>query len=233
MYRNIINPKYKELEAFLRDLPTCFSNEGEVIHKGRNELRLFNVNGYSLVVKSFQKPHLINRFVYGLFRASKAERSYLYAKKLLHANIGTPEPVGYITESNKLLFNSSFYISLKSECPNQYYDLNNRYFDRREEILQAIGIVTARMHENGFLHKDYSGGNILFNDKEELIRTEIIDLNRMSFGKINMHLGCKNFERLTASEETLITMGKAYAKSRGFNERECISLIKKYNTSWK
>lgn len=231
-YKKRISPEYKELEPFIQELPVMFHKGGTVIYKGRNELRLFKSNGYDLVVKSYKKCNLINQIVYGLFRRSKAERAYLYARKLLDAGIKSPEPVAFLTESNGLLLKKGFFISLRSECPYQYHDLNKYTFDRREDILQAIAVATANMHENGFLHKDYSGGNILFNDRKETIQIEIIDLNRMSFSEIDMKKGCRNFERLAASEDTLEILGKTYAKERGFNETECISLIKKYNASW-
>ena len=232
-YRIQINPEYKELEAFINSIPDIFNNEGDIIHKGRNEIRLFKTEKCNLVVKSYKKPNMINKAIYELFRSSKAERSYCYAQKLLDAGIGSPKPVAFITEKNGLLFNKSFFVSIQSECPYDYYDLNKQSFARRIDILKAIALITAQMHKNGFLHKDYSGGNILFDDREELIKTEIIDLNRMEFGKIGMKKGCKNFERLVATEETLEILGEAYAKYRNFDQKECISLIKKHNISWK
>jgi len=232
-YRIFVNPKYKELEPFIATIPAIFSREGVIIHKGRNELRLFKTEKYNLVVKSYKKPNLANKIIYDLFRASKAERSYSYALKLLNAGIASPEPIGFLIEKSGLFFNQSFFLSLQSECPYDYYDLNKRPFERKEEILRAIALVTAQMHKNGFLHKDYGGGNILFDDRKKTIRTEIIDLNRMRFCKIGIKKGCKNFERLVASEETLEILGKAYAKDRNFDEKECLTLIKKHNTSWK
>ena len=45
------------------------------------------------VVKSFHRPNLINRFVYGIFRPSKAKRSYIHAGMFLEIGVGTPRPV--------------------------------------------------------------------------------------------------------------------------------------------
>ena len=76
----VIHPDFKNLEEFIVSIPERFQrNEGTVIHQGRNELRKMEYNGKEYVIKSFHSPHLINRFVYGIFRPSKAKRSYDHA----------------------------------------------------------------------------------------------------------------------------------------------------------
>ena len=91
----VLHPDFAALEPFMRSLPQRMANgEGTVIHKGRNELRIMEFEGRKLVVKAFRRPHLINQFVYGIFRASKAKRSYDNALLLQGLGIGTPQPVG-------------------------------------------------------------------------------------------------------------------------------------------
>ena len=87
----VIHPDFKNLEEFIVSIPERFQrNEGTVIHQGRNELRKMEYNGKEYVIKSFHSPHLINRFVYGIFRPSKAKRSYDHAEMLLKIGVGTP-----------------------------------------------------------------------------------------------------------------------------------------------
>ena len=228
-----INRKFKELTQFIHSLPDTFANQGEVIRNIRNEIRLIKTGDYSLVVKSYKTPNLFNRIIYGTFRKSKAERAYKYAELFLSKGIGSPTPVAYITERRNTLFTRSFYISLLSECPYTYYDLFEKEFDHKNDILKAIAETTAQMHKNGFLHNDYTGGNILFDDKNGEVSVEIIDLNRMSFKKIDESLGCKNFGKLRATEQMLEIMAEAYAKARGYEKNKCINLMKEYNKSWK
>ena len=228
-----INPEYKELFQFIKSLPENFNNSGEVLRNIRNEIRLINVGSFKLVVKSYKVPNFINKIAYCGFRRSKAERAYEYAKLLLSKGIGSPVPIAYITEKKKGLFYKSYFVSLFSECQYNYYDLFEKVFERKKEILESIAKTTAQMHENNFLHQDYTGGNILFNDKESDIPIEIIDLNRMSFRKINIKTGCKNFGKLRATEDMLEIMAKEYALVRGYDEEQCVFLIKKFNTSWK
>lgn len=225
-----VNEAYKDLGDFVKALPIHFKNgDGKVIYKGRNELREFNYKGLDLVVKSFRKPNLVNQIVYGLFRSSKAERSFEYADMLLKSGIGSPCPVAYYTERTGLFFTRSYYVSLKSECPYTYYDLVKTNFPNQEQILRAIARTTAAMHEHGYLHKDYSRGNILFKETEKSVKVEIIDLNRIRFMEIDMETGCKNFERLPGTKEMFAVLADEYAKARGFDAEECLKQIISYN----
>ena len=225
-----VNEVYEELTYFVKVMPRLFRYEkGELIYKGRNELRAFHYKGIDMVVKSFQTPNWVNRIVYGLFRSSKAERSYRYADMLLKSGIGSPRPVGYYTERYLLFFTRSYYVSLKSLCPYTYYDLVKRDFPNRDEILRAIARTTARMHECGYLHKDYSRGNILFRESDKGVEIEIIDLNRIRFRKIGLEEGCKNFERLPGTDDMLAVLADEYAKARGFDADECLKQIKRYH----
>lgn len=226
--KTIIHSDFEQLSPFIQNLPNHFDQEGTVIHKGRNELRLFEVNGYHLVVKSYKLPHIINQIIYGFLRPSKAERAYLYALKLLKAGFSTPKPVGYVTCHQGILLGKSYSVTLKSDLPYTYKDFSNQTFGRQDEILKSIALYTAHLHEAGFLHKDYSAGNILFDDRPNEIPIEIIDLNRIIFRKIKMQKGCKNFERLPGSDDMLNIMGTTYAKARGYDPETCIKLIKKY-----
>lgn len=223
-----IYSRYAEMGNWLFQLPAHFEEEGVCIYKGRNELREVSIGDKTFVVKSYKRPHLLNRFAYAYIRSSKAERACRYAHMFREKGIGSPEPVGYLTRGGAGLFDKSYFVCLKSECPYTYRDFATHTFSRQTEILRAIGRVTARMHDAGFYHEDYSAGNILFRDDLPEIQIEIIDLNRLSFGKIGLEKGCKNFERLPGSDEMLSVMAEAYAEVRGFDAQECLTLIRKY-----
>lgn len=67
-------PDYQNMEDFMYSIPERFAaGEGTVVYKGRNELRKMTYGGLDLVVKSFHRPNLINRFVYGVFPALKSQ----------------------------------------------------------------------------------------------------------------------------------------------------------------
>ncbi|WP_220575786.1 glycosyltransferase [Bacteroides sp. FSHCM14E1] len=226
--RVFVGDDFQDLSSFVRVLPVHFENGGTLIYEGRNKLKEFEIHGRKLIVKSYQLPHLINRIVYNSFRASKARRSYQYAQMLRKAGIGSPAPVGFYSTGTWLLFGRSYFVSLKSECPYTYRNLLEETFTGdKEKVLRAIARTTAALHENGFLHKDYSGGNILFRETDKGIEVEIIDLNRMRFGKVDIETGCKNFERLPGTHEMFVILADEYAKVRGFDADRCLELIEK------
>ncbi len=226
--RVFIGDDFQDLSSFVRVLPVHFENGGTLIYEGRNKLKEFEIHGRKLIVKSYQLPHLINRVVYNSFRASKARRSYQYAQMLRKAGIGSPASVGFYSTGTWLLFGRSYFVSLKSECPYTYRNLLEETFTGdKEKVLRAIARTTAALHENGFLHKDYSGGNILFRETDKGIEVEIIDLNRMRFGKVDIETGCKNFERLPGTHEMFVILADEYAKVRGFDADRCLELIEK------
>ncbi|MCM0361714.1 glycosyltransferase [Bacteroides fragilis] len=226
--RVFVGDDFQDLSSFVRVLPVHFENGGTLIYEGRNKLKEFEIHGRKLIVKSYQLPHLINRVVYNSFRASKARRSYQYAQMLRKAGIGSPAPVGFYSTGTWLLFGRSYFVSLRSECPYTYRNLLEETFTGdKEKVLRAIARTTAALHENGFLHKDYSGGNILFRETDKGIEVEIIDLNRMRFGKVDIETGCKNFERLPGTHEMFVILADEYAKVRGFDADRCLELIEK------
>ena len=230
--RLTVNPEYAPLEAFVSSLPVRFrQGEGEIIHDGRNQLRRMQADGMTVVVKSFHRPNVINRLVYGRIRPSKAERSYRNALMLKQIGVGTPDPIAYLECYDGLAFGESYYVSLASVCPHVYQELFERRFDEEEDVLTAVGEVTARLHESGLAHKDYGRGNILFGQEDDGIRIELVDLNRMHRGRISMKDGCRNLERLPVTPAMRHALATAYARSRGFDAVECERLMARYRSN--
>ncbi len=231
----VLHPDFVAFADFMRSLPERMERgEGTVIHKGRNELRIMEHDGQRLVVKAFRRPHLVNRFVYGTLRASKAKRSYDNAMLLLSLGISTPRPVGYYNLRGLLgsTFDRSYYVSLCSPCTHRYEDLFTHDFPYAEEVFRAIGRLTARLHENGLAHKDYGRANILFKQGEDgEIMLDLVDLNRMAVGPLDVKAGCKNFERLPATPQMHRWMAEEYAAARGFNAEECFYLMEAYRST--
>lgn len=219
-------PEYADLEEFMVSIPELFRKErGTLIYKGRNTLRKFDYRGISLMVKSYHRPRLINRFVYGILRPSKAMRAFKNAQLLLHLGIGTPHPIGYINVRRLGLFDQSYLVTKTSTCTHNYGQIMKTP-NEFDDVLQALGRDTARLHEYGYWHKDYGRGNILFerNDEGE-VHIELVDLNRMGHGVVNIQDGCKNFERLPATPHMHRVLAEAYAKERNFDSNECYRLM--------
>ena len=187
--------------------------------------------GLDLVVKSFQRPNLITRIVYGVFRPSKAKRSYDHARMYKEIGVGTPATGGNLNVRKGLLFDRSYYVTLASTCPYVYNDLFYQHFDYADEVVRTVGRVTAVLHEHGYAHKDYGRGNILFQKTDKGVRIEKEDLNRMYSGPIDMRKGCKNFERLPATPHMHRLLAEEYAAVRGFDAEECFKLMQAFRST--
>lgn len=217
----------------MRSLPERFARgEGTLIHNGRNQLRRISWQGKDYVVKSFRRPIFINQIVYGTFRPSKAMRSYQNALTLGRIGVGTPQPVGYMNLRRGLLFDRSYFVTLASTCPYRYEDLFTRQFPCQEAVLRAIARTTALLHDHEMAHKDYGRANILFQQLPDgQIKIDIVDLNRMALGPLDIQAGCKNFERLPATPEMHRILADEYARARGFDAQQCFELMQAYRST--
>jgi hypothetical protein len=73
--KRCIDPKYSGLSEFVHSVPEIFFRQGELVYDTRNTIKLFRLNEFSINVKSFKKPILINCFVYKYLRKSKIASS--------------------------------------------------------------------------------------------------------------------------------------------------------------
>ena len=185
-------------------------NEGEVIDARRNILRQTN----GVVVKQFRTPSVLRGLRYGLFGKSKARRSYEHA--LLLEGM-TPAPIAYREVRVCGILRESWYACRQSVCTHTFKELiDNPQFPHREQILLAVGRFTAELHQRGIWHKDYSQGNILFN--EDGSKIELIDLNRI---RRHRPIGYKPFERLERiGPEGLQLLNEGYEQVSG-HHRTC------------
>lgn len=229
----VINPKYDYLKDFVYSIPENFASQGETIYKSRNEIKVFTVGNLQLNVKQYKVPSFLNRFVYTFFRPAKVLRAYTYAFKLLEKGFDTPEPVGYILSKDSGLISRSYFVSLQSPYSRNFYEFGKGSLSGREDIIKALAYYTARLHDSGIYHYDYSPGNILFEKKNEQIHFTLIDINRMKFGNVAMEEGCANFARLWGNPDFFHLLASEYAQARHFDVKTCIHLVmKERNNFW-
>ena len=97
----VVSPEYQHLNDWVQQLPRLFAaGEGEVLYNGRNQIRLFEVDGEKLVVKRYKKHDIIKTLVYTFFRKNKARRSYENAMSLRQRGFQTPREVAYMECTN-------------------------------------------------------------------------------------------------------------------------------------
>lgn len=226
--RLIINPAYQELEDFIRNLPETFDIDGDTIQNKRNIIKQIKVGQHLLNVKRFRKPILINRIIYTYFRKSKSYRAYYNALKLIEKGIDTPYPIALIQQYTNSLLGLSFFVSNQLTDVKEVRIFHSATVKGNEEFFTSFAQYTAKLHEAGILHLDYSPGNILFSENEKKYHFSLVDINRMHFQKINIKTGCQNFSRLFGSDEIYIFLAKEYAKARNFDTNTCIKYFLMY-----
>lgn len=210
------------------EIVNSFGNSGETFWKKRNTIKVFDLGDEKWNVKSFQVPHLINRFAYKYVRKSKARRSFEHAEILLKKGILTPKPIGYIEYSNLIGIRNSYYISKNLSYDFDFGALLNEDFQDRENILNQFTEFTYQLHENDIHHFDHSKGNTLMcrtNDSQ--FDFYLIDLNRMKIEEMTYDMRIDNFNRLSLTDDMIKIIGKKYASLIDQDAQKVILDIKK------
>lgn len=224
----VVNPKYRSLQEEILSIPERFGREGRVLTQGRNVIKVMEVGGLLLNVKSYKRPMLVNRFVYAYLRPTKAERSYKYADILLSRGIGTPEPVAYIVYRDGWGVTESFYVSLQVDCDCEFRALKEERPADLRAILVAFTRFTCRLHENGIYFVDHSPGNTLIKRTANGYDFYLVDLNRMRFKTVSPECGLHNFYRLDADDDMIDVIAAEYARLRGGDAAEMTAALKRW-----
>lgn len=230
--RIVIHPDYEKLGNFLRRLPDNFERKGELIYNKRNCVKRFVVNGQTLIVKRFKRPHLIQRLVYTFFKKTKAERAYLYAGIFRQRGFQTPHEVAFIEQQKMGLFLDSWFVSTECSDPSLLEVMNKNGFapDAAKKVAQLL----TDLHKKGILHGDLNLSNILYH------RTEtgdwqftLIDTNRSRFISNPNRTTClENLKRLSHNQELLKYVVQKYAILRNWDPDECVRQALEYLASF-
>lgn len=216
-----------------------FNSQGEMIGNGyRNVIKILTIDGERYNIKEFKVPNLVNKIVYRFFRKSKAERSFLYAQRLLKAGILTPKPEAFVEYKSVFTFGSSYYISKQLA-----YDFTIRKLidepecDDYDNILRQFTQFTYRLHENGIHFLDHSPGNTLIKKEGEDYKFYLVDLNRMDFKTLSYNERLANFARLSPKDYMLDIISDEYSKLIGKPHTEVKERMyffsQKFSTSFK
>lgn len=212
--RAVFNPTYQEDKEELLSFIENFHHTGEDFGNGdRNRIKLFDFKGQKINIKAFKTPNAINQFAYRYVRQSKAERSFVFANKLISLGIGTPKPVAYIENYGGLGLKDSYYISFHDEPKYTYRDLvHHSELEHYEKILRAFTAFSFDLHEKEVEFLDHSPGNTLIFENGNLYDFKLVDLNRMNFRALNFDDRMRNMRRLTPQKKMVEIMSDEYAK---------------------
>ena len=212
----VVSPLFSAFDAKIQECILTFQTSGTLFGNGdRNTIKLFDLNGQSINIKSFKIPNLINKIAYRYFRKSKARRSFEYATTLLEKGIGTPQPIAYLENYNWLGLTSSFYVSEHLVTELTFRELVEiPEYPENEIILRQFTQFCFDLHEKGIEFLDHSPGNTLIKKVGDQKYTfYLVDLNRMNFHTtMDFDMRMKNLSRLTPKKEMIAIMSEEYAK---------------------
>jgi len=218
---------YQDKADRILDIVTHFESQGKKFdERDRNSLKLFELDGETINIKSFKVPNLINKIAYRYFRTSKARRSFEYGNQLLENGVLTPAPIGYFEERG-LFFGRSYYVSKHLSYDLTYRDLiRDSEYVGDENMLSAFAKFTYGLHQKQIHFLDHSPGNTLIVIKDDGYDFYLVDLNRMEFGPMDFKTRMSNFRRLSSIESQVKMTADAYAEVSG----EDATTV--FNTMW-
>lgn len=221
----VFNNKYSKKQELVKEFIKNFTTSGKQFGDAdRNTIKLFDLEGKTINIKSFKVPNVINQIAYRFFRKSKAQRSFEYAVKLIKLGVGTPEPIAYAINASVLAFKQSYYVSEHLECDLTYRELTRNFnYPDHENILRAFTRFTFQLHEKGINFLDHSPGNTLIKKIGGEYQFYLVDLNRMEFKSMNFDDRIENFKRLTKHEFIVKIMSDEYAKCTDYTYDEVFS----------
>ena len=208
-----ISSAYAHLEKEILSIPERFDKEGELIYSGRNVLKVMDIGGFRMCIKSFKLPHIINRVAYAYVRPSKARRSYDYAERMMEMGVGTPAPVGYILYKDAIGLTYSYYISLQLDGVITFREIAELPEEEQDDVYRAFARFTYDFHQKGIFFIDHSPCNTLLRKEDDgNYHFYLVDLNRTRFEPVSTQKGLKNLSMLELPDDKLRIIAKEYAK---------------------
>lgn len=218
----ILNPKYEFLRDYLIHIDEHFEKEGKEIFRDRNVLRTLEVDGLTLCVKRYGPSSLWNRLACQFYKTSKGVRAYFRPLALRERGFESPEPIAYVRYGRGCLHSQNFFVCLHSDYRYSLATVANLPKEERDELVRSFAHFAARLHEDGFLHRDFSSSNILFDKVNGRFHFSLIDTNSMRVGRpVSVERGCTNLGQLTGDDAFFSTLAHEYAAARGADASRC------------
>ncbi len=150
------------------------------------------LDGGAIYIKHYLVPNL-RAIMRQWFRRGKGRNEGKRAERLAGIGIPTITPIALGEQRHRKFLYENFLITpeISDSVPlDAFIEHHLREIPElvqpriRRELARALGVLTARLHEAGFLHTDFHPGNLLVQyDPEESIRLAMIDLDALRVRK--------------------------------------------------
>lgn len=222
----ILNPKYEKLRSYLVHLDEHFEKEGCEMHAGRNVIRSLQVGGLALCVKRFAPPTLRRKVQQLLFKKSKGKLAYLSPLLLRERGFESPESVAFVRYRHGLWRTTTYFVSLLSTYRYNMQTLFDEPLEVQREVTAQFARFAAHLHEDGFMHRDFSSTNVLYDKVGERYHFSLVDTNSMKCGSaVSVEAGCKNLANLSGDDAFFALLAECYAAERHADPIRCAKLI--------
>ncbi|MFT3738700.1 MAG: lipopolysaccharide kinase InaA family protein [Breznakibacter sp.] len=177
-----VNPDFESIRPYTARLSALFPQLGLEVKTGRNSVRIATVDDERVAIKSYERMTWANRYVYGLFRKSKAQRAYENALVLLNCQISTPAPIAFVdyVRNGKLI--KSYFVSKYVPFKSAKELFSGSIEDCRVALISFAKFV-HKLHTQGIYHNDFNLSNIFYSLNGSSFEFSLIDNNRMNFRK--------------------------------------------------
>lgn len=222
----ILNPKYEFLRDYLMNLETHFENEGEEIHRGRNVIKKLSVGDLRLCVKKFAPPATTRRLKEMFYKSSKGKQAYLRPMLLRERGFESPENVAFVSYRKGLFRTIGYFVCLLSNYRYTMAEIDQCTPEEKKNVVEAFARFAAYLHEDGFLHRDFSSSNVLYDKVGDRYHFSLIDTNSMKCGRaVSLESGCRNLAQLSGDEDFFHLLAQTYASLRHAEPERCERLI--------
>lgn len=219
-----VNKNYARFSDLFRLLPETFQSMGTLVHSGRNEVRIVQIDGVTFAIKYFKKMTIANRYIYALFRKSKAQRAFENSDYLQRHAVTSPVNVAYVDCYKHGMLRHAYYISLFTDY-KPLKDLLALPLVDAVDGLKALARFTSEIHQKGIFHNDYSINNILYSNIGNRYDFSLIDNNRMCISDYSFRKGVRTLKRLDIPVEMMGIVAAEYARTSGKNDLEMLNAM--------
>ena len=206
-YKIYCHPFFKEyLEVNSLKILSTITKE-TLIHKSvvnvtfEKKINVKNPFGFSSIIIKKSRHRSFLNFIISPLKKSKAKQAFDAACHLIHHNLDTPLPIGYI-EKKRLGFLVECYFITESVKPftkvrkflkrHLKYDIETDMKD----LLKAVASYVQKMHNSGMMHRDLNLSNFLIAGDEAEKRLVLIDLNRYKLKELSPMKRIRDISRL-------------------------------------
>ncbi len=217
----VVHPEYKATEAAIARIPSQFDEIGTIVYQARNTLKEVSYEGEKWIVKRFKTLKFFQQIVYTL-KKSKAERAFVFARRLRENGIDTPQEIAYMESTRFGLVKDCFFVSKKCDAQTLFPDLvETENYDKA--LADSLAEFFVEMHLKGVIHGDPNMKNILYRREGGSFKFSVIDINRSRFKKTLSRKECvENLKRLTHRRDLLSQIVARYAVLRGWDADETV-----------